>query len=86
MRKSVLLVISVMHLLFGCAVQKPMPLVSECPSPPQLPPLKQLPKEVTQASFLDRLDQRMWKKPTEQTPSESNYWPATTNTKLQGKP
>ena len=85
MLKSLLLLLSVMIFVAGCAQQprQPSPPVA-CPSPPALPPLQRLPQEVTGPSFLDRLDLMLFQKPTVPTPSASSLQPASGSMKLQG--
>lgn len=87
MRNSLLLLLSVMIFASGCAQQprQPSPPVA-CPPPPALPPLQNLPQEVTSPSFLDRLDTILFQKHTAPTPSAFSLKPANGNTKLPAKP
>lgn len=87
MRKSLLLLLSVMIFVAGCAQQprQPSPPVA-CPTPPALPPLQKLPQEVTGPSFLDRLDLILFQKPTAQIKSDFSLQPASGSMKLHAKP
>lgn len=68
----------------GCATQPPpAPL---CPPPPQLPALQELPQEVTQPSFLQRLDSILFPRPSEPTSYELRSPPASGSTTLRARP
>ena len=77
MNKFAPLLLSVIVLSTGCAsLSSP----AQCPAPPSLPPLTQLPPEVLQPSFLQRLESRMWMKPIEPMSFDSTLWPAMPST------
>ena len=80
------LLLSVMLFLTGCASLKQEPPKLLCPAPPQLPAIHQLPKETMEASFLQRLDSRMWLKPSEPISYELRSSDAIGTTKLRVQP
>ena len=81
MNKLVFFPISVMLFLSGCATLSDQgPTRLTCPVPLQLPELDKLPAEVMTPSFSDRLEKRMFRKPTEQTSFDFTLRPATGTT------
>ena len=77
MQKSILSALALLILLAGCAMQKeqPLPPVS-CPKV-SLPAQDKLPDDVINPGFLDRLESRMFGKPSEPTSYELRSNPAT---------
>ena len=70
MRRFAWCLVSVTLFLPGCALLKPAPqplppLPVVCPRPVQLPELDQLPAQILVPSFLERLEKRMFWKPSE---------------------
>lgn len=80
MTKSCLFLLSVMLCLSGCASLKPGSQIPLCPAPPQLPALEKVSPELLEPSFLQRLEQRMFVKPSELRPSDYTLRPATPST------
>lgn len=75
--------------LASCETLKPAPMPPTCPAPPRLPPLDKLPTEVTDPSFLDRLEKRMFLRPGEATTYElrsSGATAPTTGPGLKSRP
>lgn len=82
MRKSLPPALLLTLFAAGCATQQPpAPL---CPPPPQLPALQTLPQEVTEASFLQKLETILFPKQSEPTSYELRSPPAQGNTTRQG--
>lgn len=70
MKPSLLSLAALTVLLQACATPNAGPANLQCPRPPQIPALTKLPAEVTAPSFLQRLESRMWQKPSAPTRSE----------------
>ena len=76
MHKSTLSILALLILLAGCAAQKEQPLPpASCPKV-SLPALDKLPDDVINPGFLDRLESRMFGKPSEPTSYELRSSPA----------
>ena len=84
MKKSTLSALALALSLAGCATQKPEPLPPlSCPKV-SLPALDKLPPDVTEPGFLERLESRMFGRPSEPISYELRSSPAMQTTTAPG--